>query len=268
MNKYSYIVSLTIMALISNCSFLVNKFAFFPDSTNTIPVENLPENVNEIFIETEDNEKLQAYLVSSDSTTKILIYFHGNAGNISGRLIDLLEINRIGINVLGISYRGYGKSSGRPDEQGIYKDGFAAYEYVTKKLGYNSKDIVVLGRSIGSTVATSVAKERDLAGLILVTPMTNGKEYAKFHGLGFISFLAGSAFNNSERIKKIPCPTLIVHGDKDNTVPVFMGKAIYDGSAAKNKKLVIIPGAEHNDLSTVFENEYWRAIKEFISQPS
>jgi fermentation-respiration switch protein FrsA (DUF1100 family) len=264
MKKYIYIVSFIIMAIITDCSFLVNKFAFFPDRLNNIPVENLPENVEEVLIKTKDNEILQTYLIKSDSTDKILIYFHGNAGNISGRIIDLLEINKIGLTVLGVSYRGYGKSTGKPDEKGIYLDGSAAFDYTRDKLGYASKNIIILGRSIGSTVATYVAEDKGLGGLILVSPMTNGKEYASAHGLGFISFLAGNAFNNSERIKKIQCPTLVIHGDRDNTVPLFMGKAIYKCAATDKKQIVIIPGAGHNDISTFFGKDYWKAISEFI----
>ncbi len=263
MNKAIYTLFIIIM-IISQCSFLVNKFAFFPDSTNNISKENLPENVEEIFFNTSDNEKLHSFFLKSDSSNKLLIYFHGNAGNISGRFMDLLEINKMGINVFGISYRGYGRSSGKPNEKGIYTDGISAYHHAINKLGYSPHNILILGRSIGSSVATSVTSKYETAGLILVTPISNGKEYAKCHGLGFISFLAGDSFNNLKRIEKITCPILIIHVDRDNTIPFFMGKALYDNAATDKKQLVIIPGGGHNNLSSTYGKLYWKAIERFL----
>ncbi len=261
--KHFFIIFITMLFNI-NCTFLVNKLAFYPDSINYLPGERLPQKVQEHFIETSDGKKLQVYYIKNQLSNKMLIYFHGNAGNISGRLDDFLAIHGMGISVLGVGYRGYGKSSGRPSEKGIYRDGEAAFTYATKTLGYSSSNIFLFGRSIGSTVAVNLSQNKNLAGVVLATPLSTGKEYAKFHGLGLLSHVAGDAFNNIKKAPHISSPTLIIHGDNDRTVPHKMGKRFFNALPKGEKKFVTIPYAGHNDISTSFANQYWQAVQSFI----
>ncbi|MCK4538654.1 MAG: alpha/beta hydrolase, partial [Candidatus Krumholzibacteria bacterium] len=239
----------------SSCNSLINRMTFHPDR-DALPAEQLPADVQEVFFETGDGIKIQAYYLEKPLSRKILIYFHGNAGNISHRLPDLINIHSFNINVLGVSYRGYGKSQGKPSEDGIYIDGAAALEYVTRVLGYDMGNVVVLGRSIGASVAIHISQDIDLGGLILITPLTSAKAYARTTGLGLISSLAGNAFNNIEKIGNVVCPTLVVHGNKDNIISIEMGREIFDRSTAE-KRFAEIEGAGHNDLSTIYRGMYW-----------
>ncbi len=245
------------------CQTVVNKMAFHPDTTNTISPEKLPENVHEIFITTEDGFKIQSYFIPDKSSKKIVIYYHGNAGNISHRLSDLSQIRQYGINVLGVGYRGYGKSNGSPSEEGIYLDGKSALEFATNDLGFNIEDVYIFGRSIGTTVAINTAQRKGIAGLILVTPLTSGNAQAKATGLGAISFLAGDSFNNIGKVEYITSPVLIIHGSKDRVIPHEMGVEIYN-KLKTEKKLVTIVGAGHNNISSNFKSEYWGSISKFI----
>lgn len=247
------------------CKPLVNKMAFHPDNKNVLSTDQLPSNVQELFIETEDKIKIQSYFIPNESSDKILIYFHGNAGNICSRLPDLMQINRFGINVLGVSYRGYGKSQGKPNEKGIYLDGKATLNYATQRLGFPINNITILGRSIGTTVAINTCQNLNIGGLILVTPLTSGKDQAKAVGLGFVSFLAGNSFNNIDKIVNVSCPTLIIHGTQDNVIPFEMGKRIYNKAKTK-KQFVRIEGANHNNLSTKYKESYWPPIYDFTRQ--
>ena len=260
-------ISVTIMILstffMSGCNSLINKMTFYPDR-DVLPAEQLPADVQEVYFETGDGIKIQAYYLKKPSSRKILIYFHGNAGNISHRLTDLVKIHSFNINVLGISYRGYGKSQGKPSEDGIYMDGNAALEYVTNVLGYDPGSVVVLGRSIGATVAIHISQNINLGGLILVTPLTSAKEHARATGLGWISSLAGNSFNSIEKIGNVICPTLVVHGNKDNVIPIEMGRKIFEKSITE-KRFVEIEGAGHNDLSTIYRVMYWPPIREFLA---
>ena len=251
------------LVLLTGCSRLVNQFAFYPDTQNIIPAEKLPSGVDEIFITTEDNVRLQAYYLKNPSSERMLIFFHGNAGNICHRISDIINLKKCGINVLAISYRGYGKSSGTPSEKGVYSDGAAALDYAMQILGYSVENIIIFGRSIGSTVAVHLSQHKDLAGLILITPLTNAKAQAKAQGLGFLSFLAGNAFDNLSKISHIKCPLLVIHGTDDQVLSFAMGKEIFD-HAPGEKQLVIIEGAGHNNLSQVDSEKYWGSIAEFI----
>ena len=248
------------------CRGIVNQMAFHPDTSNVIPGNRLPSNVKELFIETEDSLKIHSYFIPSKSSGKILVYFHGNAGNIGHRLPDLLKINESGFNVLGVSYRGYGKSEGKPDEVGIYMDGRAALEYVRDELGFPIKNIYILGRSIGTTVAINTSQDLKLGGLVLVSPLSSGKDQARASGLRPVSFLAGDAFNNIGKCKRIICPVLVVHGTRDRVLPFSMGEAIFKELKTR-KEFIRIDDRGHNDLTSGDSSKYWNPILEFISKP-
>jgi fermentation-respiration switch protein FrsA (DUF1100 family) len=252
-----------LLIVLAGCSNIVNQFAFYPDTQNIIPAEKLPAGVEEVFITTGDHVKLQAYYVKNSDSEKVLIFFHGNAGNICHRISDIINLKNCGINVLAISYRGYGKSSGKPSEKGIYTDGAAVLDYAVQTLGYPLDNIIIFGRSIGSTVAVHISQQQDIAGLILITPLTSAKAQAKAQGLGFLSFLAGNAFDNLSKITHIKCPLLVIHGTDDEILSFSMGKDIYD-QAPVEKQLVIIEGGGHNNLSQVDPEKYWGSISEFI----
>lgn len=259
------LIILSCLVLCAGCNEAVNKFAFYPDRASNIPPGNLPRNVQEIYIKTADNINIQSYFISDKSSDKLLVYFHGNAGNIGHRLQDLIKLGSFGINVLGVGYRGYGKSQGTPSEAGIYIDGKSALNYATDLLGFTMENIIIMGRSIGTTVAIHVSQDIRVGGLILVTPLTSGEDLAKASGFGIASFLARGTFNNLSKIKKVSCPTLVIHGSLDKVIPVEMGEAIFNSSKSE-KQFITIDGANHNDLSTRYQEYYWPPIKRFINQ--
>ena len=256
-------LALLFIIIFCSCQSIRNSLAFHPDTENTIPVGQLPNGVQEIFIESGDDVKLQSYFIANKQSKRLLIYFHGNAGNISHRLKDLIQLKHLGVNVLGVSYRGYGKSTGKVSEEGIYEDGTSTLEYAVQKLGFPLSEIYILGRSIGSTVAINTSQHKSLAGLILVTPLSSGSEQAKAMGLGSVSSLAGNSFNNMSKVKNIKCPTLIIHGTNDRVIPFFMGQEIYQNLNTL-KTFVSIKDAGHNNLSTDYSRQYWLAIYNFI----
>ncbi len=245
------------------CKAIVNKFVFHPDTTTVLSKEHLPPGVQEVYIETDDNERLHSYLVRNSGSKRLLIFFHGNAGNISHRLPDLVKLSKYDINVLGVGYRGYGKSSGSPSEEGIYLDGEAAYKYAAEPLGFSPGNIFVFGRSIGTTVAVHISQNRDIAGLILVSPLTSGKEQAKEQGFGIFASVAGDSFDNMSKMSNIKSPLLVIHGTRDNIIPFSMGKDLYRNASGK-KRFISIEGAGHNDLSDPQYTDYWEAISEFL----
>lgn len=257
-------IALCLFVGLPGCEPVINKMAFHPDNKNIISSRQLPGDVQEIFIETEDKISIQSYYIPSGRSGKVIIYFHGNAGNIGHRLSDLMKLNSFGMNVLGVSYRGYGKSQGKPSEAGIYRDGDAAFNHVTRELGFAAKNVFILGRSIGTCVAIHVSRKKEIGGLILVAPLTSGADQAKASGLGLISFLAGDSFNNIGKIEDVLCPVLILHGSRDDIIPIAMGEAIFEKVRSK-KKFVEIKGANHNNLSAGYSSAYWPPIAEFLN---
>ncbi|MFT6908570.1 MAG: fermentation-respiration switch protein FrsA (DUF1100 family) [Oleiphilaceae bacterium] len=264
MKRFSLILVLVSLGtFIGGCKEIVNKLAFHPDNINVIPENSLPDGIEEFSVETEDHIKIRGLYLPAKESDKVVIYFHGNAGNIYHRIPSLIQLRKFGLNVVGVSYRGYGKSEGEPTEDGVYLDGKATFDYVSKGLGFSHKNIIVIGRSIGTTVAINTAQNKDIAGLILVTPLSSGKAHANAGSLSSVSFLAGDSFNNMSKMNNIKTSILVIHGTKDRVIPYSMGKEIFD-AANTRKKFVTIDGAGHNNLHDVYGEEYWVPILNFL----
>ena len=177
----------------------------------------------------------------------------------------MLQLHQAGVSVIGVSYRGYGKSEGEPSEEGVYLDGKAIFQYAVEQMGFSMENIIIFGRSIGTTVAINIAQNKNIAGVILVTPFTSGKDQAEAGGLGAISSLAGDSFDNISKVGNIESPLLVIHGTSDRIIPYSMGKEIFE-HARVAKKFVTIKGANHNNLHDVYEQEYWLPIIRFIKK--
>jgi hypothetical protein len=245
------------------CNWLVNRMAFFPDTSPRRA--SLPESVEEVFVPTGDGLRLQTFYLPRPDSRKLVLYFHGNASNLWHRMEVLLRLRELGVNVLGVSYRGYGASEGKPSEKGIYEDGRAAIGYAVDTLGFSLSNIFLFGRSIGSTVAVHNAQGAELAGIILVTPLSNARDHLKAQGLAVLTPLAPGVFDNTSKIDNVKCPVLIIHGTHDRTLPYAMGEKLFD-RVKGSKELVTIRGGGHNDLEGVDPRTYWEAIGRFLEQ--
>jgi fermentation-respiration switch protein FrsA (DUF1100 family) len=179
------------------------------------------------------------------------------------RISGAAKLFEMGYDVLVVSYRGYAGSEGSPSEEGIYTDGRSALRYVTTELGYKMSDVIIYGRSIGTTVAIDAAQRQDISKLVLITPLSSGSDYAKAQGMGSLLFLVGEPFPSIDKINHVKCPVLIVHGDKDEVIPQKLGMDLYNKYTGV-KKFVSIPGGRHNDLESVYPDFYWRSIREFL----
>jgi uncharacterized protein len=262
-NVYALILTM-LFPFPGTCNFIVNRLSFFPDKSKSIPAKQLPRYISKQWIITKDHKRLESYLFKNDTSHLLLIYFHGNAGNIFQRLPELQKFWKIGSNVLGVGYRGYGESTGSPSEKGIYLDADAAVTYAADSLHYPLERIIICGRSIGTAAAISVAAQRKPGGLILITPLTTGKEYARAHGIGWCSFIIGKGFDNISKCKQIACPVLILHGTHDEVIPYSMGQTVYAHLPGPGKTMVTITNGFHNNLELVDPNTYWKAINDFI----
>ena len=250
-------------ALLCACKAIVNKLAFYPDNIHVIPAIALPEEIQALSTDTDDDITITSLFLPAHDSDKLVIYFHGNGGNIYGRLPSLIQLRNFGFNVIGAGYRGYGQNEGEPSEDGLYLDGKTVFDFAINELGFLPENIVILGRSIGTTVAINTAQYQEIAGLILVTPLTSGKAHAELGIFRFVSWLAGDAFNNLDKIKHVKAPVLIIHGNQDHVIPYFMGEEIYHAAVSK-KTLVTIDGAGHNDLHDVYGQQYWSSIFDFL----
>ncbi len=253
-----------LLVTLSSCG-VKDKLTFFPDRTSTIPQNDIPSYASEHWIKTSDGETLQAFLFqhSEQDRSSLILYFHGNAGNLYHRFDHASRLFHMNKDVLLISYRGYAKSSGTPTENGIYNDGESAINFTIDILGYAENKISIFGRSLGSAVAIHISQHRNFKNLVLITPLTSGKEMASAMGLGFLKFIAGDSYNSLEKINNVNSRVLIIHGDRDEVVPYQMGERLFQAYNG-TKQMVTIAGGRHNDLAEVDPMLYWGEIERFL----
>ena len=196
---------------------------------------------------------------------RVLIWYHGNAGNISHRLETARAfVERLGFDIVLVDYRGYGLSEGTPEETGLYVDGLAIYD-ATIRRGFDPERLVLFGRSLGAAVAVEVALNRPAAGLVLETPFRSVRAMARSMYPFVPSFLIRTRLDNERKISQIRMPKLILHGDRDNLVPISHGRTLFE-LALPPKRFFAIPGASHNDTHVVGGRGYFEAWEQFLSE--
>lgn len=195
---------------------------------------------------TADGVRINGWLVPAAAARATLIFFHGNAGNISHRLDSLRIFNSLGLSTLIIDYRGYGQSEGRVSEQGTYDDAEAAWQYLTAERGLPAGDIVIFGRSLGAAVAAHLAAQHRPRALILESAFISVPEMAAgLYPFLPVRMLCRFKYNTAEYIKSVSCPLLIVHSPDDETIPFAHGRSLF-ALAGGVKQFLEIRGS-HNE---------------------
>jgi len=253
-------VGLTITVLL-----LEDRFVYYPVRYPSGQWEGHGLNVEECTFVTKDGVKLHAWWQHGTGTgaAPVLLWFHGNAGNITHRADNLRMLAGRDLDVLIVDYRGYGKSEGRPSEKGLYLDGEAAYRYLTEERGIDEGRIICFGRSLGTSVALHVALRCHVAGVVLESPFADARAMARrmmptFPVWPFIR----SRFDNVGMVSKLNVPLLVIHGDQDEIVPFTQGKAVFE-AATEPRQFYTIPGAGHNDTYLVGGEPYFEALLDF-----
>jgi fermentation-respiration switch protein FrsA (DUF1100 family) len=229
----------------------LDHFIFFPDAF----VPDPPAGVEERWITTEDGVRLHAWYAPPPQAARaapgppqaapVLVWSHGNGGNIAGRDEVLLELRARGLGVLAYDYRGYGRSGGQPNEAGVYRDAQAAYDSERAR-GTPAARIICFGESLGGAVSIHLASERPCAGVAVVSTFTTLGDVARKH-YGPLAILAGTRFDSLSRVGKLPVPVFVAHGDGDDIVPFALGERLF-AAAHEPKRFFRAAGAHHNDV--------------------
>lgn len=193
-----------------------------------------------------DGVRLHGWFVPAARERATLLFFHGNAGNISHRLDSLRIFNGLGLSVLIIDYRGYGQSEGRVSEEGTCLDAEAAWRYLTVERGVGPERIILFGRSLGGAVAARLAAESTPAALILESVFTSVPELAaRYYPVFPVRLLSRFRYDSREALRQVSCPVLIVHSPDDEIIPYEHGRRLYE-AAGEPKSFLAIRGG-HNE---------------------
>jgi hypothetical protein len=192
---------------------------------------------------TADGVTLDGWWVPAPGERGTVLFFHGNAGNISHRLDTLVLLHRLGLSTLIIDYRGYGRSGGRPSETGTYRDAEAAWHLLTAELGADPGRVVVFGRSLGAAVAARLAARHRPAGLVLESGFTSVPDLAA-HLYPWLParWISRFRYATEESVSRVQCPVLVVHSPEDELVPYAHGRALFEAAPGPKRFLAISGG--------------------------
>lgn len=236
---------------------------FYPYKTLQASPKDWNMDYEDVALKTADGIQLHGWFIAKPGANKTVLFFHGNAGNISHRRDSIRIFHNIGLNVFIIDYRGYGKSQGSPSEKGLYLDARAAWNYLLEQKKIKSEDIILFGRSLGGAVATQLATQVKPAGLILESTFTSASDMAEMI-MPVLSMLIilRYQFNSIDRIKGITQPILVLHSPQDDIIPYQLGVKLFE-NANEPRTFVNMTG-DHNTGFVRSQPEYGLALKGFI----
>ncbi len=248
--------------------FYQGRLLFLPNIPSRA-VERLPSAVGLAYepveLVTSDNITLDGWFIPAAENRGVILFFHGNAGNISHRFDSLLLFNRMGFSTLIFDYRGYGRSQGRPSEAGTYKDAEAAWHYLTDKRAIAPSRIVLFGRSLGAAVAAHQAGEHRAGALIVESSFTSVPDIAaELYPFLPVRWLIRFDYNVLQGLQRVSCPVLVVHSRDDEIIPFRHGQTLF-ATANEPKQFLELRGG-HNDGFLVTGPNYTRNLDEFLSR--
>ena len=285
------------LALVFTMKWLISRveprLTFFPFAGETETPASLRLDYQPLSVSTEDGEVLAAWWMPHADARADVLYFHGNGGNLSLWLPVLAGIHARGLNVLAFDYRGYGRSTGRPTELGLYRDAEAMVQEVRRlrerdkrlppegegppegevppKGGTHTertRPVIYWGRSLGGAVAAYATSRTPPDGLILESAFVDKAAVIRHHlVLRTLNLLASYRFETAALLRSFHGPTLVMHGDADTVVPYAAGRELFDRLAG-TKRFVTLTGADHNDVQPRSPREYWEAVDELIRRAS
>ena len=241
---------------------LLNSQLFQPPEPRKKTPRTAGLDYRRLDIETADGELLRGWWIKARTPRRgHLLFFHGNAEDISGCIPYARLLTGIGFDVLLFDYRGYGASSGRPSEEGTYLDAEAALNCMLVQPRVDRKRIFYFGRSLGGAIALNLACEQPPAGLVLLSTFASVREVATnyFRPLRFATALIPDAYPSLRRIEGLRAALLVLHGDADEVVPLSQGEKLYK-AARRPKKMHVFVGCEHNDVMTRARSELAEVI--------
>ncbi len=261
------IVAVGFLAATAYLYFAQRGMVFYPTRTIEITPADINITYDDVYIPVNNGERIHAWYVPPRDLAPdapVVIFSHGNAGNISHRLETLDFLVRLGAGVLLFDYRGYGRSDGTPGEDEAYADIAACYDWLTAQHRIDPARIVLFGRSLGGAVAADLAVKRPCRGLIVESSFTSLAAIgSKMFPVFPVRWLLKYDFDTVGKIGRVTCPVLVTHSPVDEMIPFAMGRELYE-AARPPKRLVELIG-DHNGRAYFDLDTYRLAVQDILS---
>lgn len=248
--------------------FMQPTFVYKPAREVSYTPDELGLDFDNVTLKTADGVQLSSWFVPAEDSGLTVLFCHGNGGNIMHRLDSINILHNMGLNCFIFDYRGYGDSEGKPSEEGTYLDAMAAYEWLTKVRNIPANRIIILGRSLGASVAAQLAGKVKAMALIIESGFTSYVDMGrKFYPYMPVRWFASFSYRTVDYIRQVNCPTLIIHSRNDEIVPFEFGLELYE-AANEPKRFVELFGS-HNDsflVSSEIYNRAWTKWLKFLEQ--
>jgi len=262
----SLILSILILLIVLNALFYLKQpsMIFFPSDNLDATPEQWGMPFENIHFSAADGTSLNGWYIPHSDSDRVLLFFHGNAGNISHRSESIAVFHRMGLNIFIFDYRGYGHSSGKVNEKGLYQDADAAWNYLTKTKDIDSRKIILFGRSLGGAIAANLANKNTPAALIMESTFSSSRDMAS----SIIPYLSNLIimryqFNSKDKIANIQCPVMIMHSSEDEMIPYSHGKKLFN--AANQPREFFRMKGSHNAGFLLSQPDYEVVIESFIN---
>ena len=242
-----------------------SNYIYYPERILSTDPSNIGLSFDNVSFETADRVKLSGWFIPYDSPRGVILFCHGNGGNISHRLDSIQIFHRFGLGVFIFDYRGYGQSEGKPSEDGTYRDVEAAWKYLVEERQVNPSRIIIFGQSLGGAVAAWQARSQMSGALILESTFTSVPDLAaKQYPYLPVRLLSRFRYDTEEYLGEINCPVLIIHSLNDEMIPFSHGQRLFE-MAKEPKEFLEISGS-HNEGSITSGKRYEEGLDKFISK--
>jgi fermentation-respiration switch protein FrsA (DUF1100 family) len=269
MRRLTYVLLIPFLvytAALALAWLLQERLIYFPGPPPASDPGAVGLEFRDLTLETQDGERIHAWYVPGDDPARgAVLVCHGNAGNIAGRIVHAQAFRSMGLGVLLFDYRGYGNSTGVPNEEGTYADAEAAWSWLTTEGGVEPANVVLYGESLGCGVAIELARRRGARALISESGFTSLPDVAaRAYPILPVRQLSRNLYANAEKLAELRVPVMVIHSPHDEIVPFEHGLALY--SVARDPKEMLETGGGHNDGGFLQRQAWIARVASFLER--
>ena len=262
--KIPIFIFLSILFFVVFIRYLESNSIFHPTPDVLVTPASIGLDFEDVYFKTKDGLTLNGWFIKNSRVSATLIYFHGNAGNISHRLEKIKMFHRMGLNVFIIDYRGYGKSEGRPSEKGLYQDAVAAYDYLAVRKDIDRERFISYGDSLGGVFAIYLASQRKVNCLIADSTFSSSADVVRAIFPFIPTFLLATKMDSASKVKNFNIPKLFIHSINDEIIPYALGKKLFEAASPPKEFLEITGGHNTNHIDS--EKLFVGGIEKFLTK--